>query len=95
MLFLVLGYFDTRLGFRAEELRNLSKSNPIMEEILDSLEEIKETTGNKNIDLMLCDFSSLKSINDFVKKLKKQYDKIDVLLNHHGSVFLKKTIAKD
>ena len=34
---LLLGYIDTKLGFRQEELRNLSKSNPIMVEMLDSL----------------------------------------------------------
>ena len=39
---LLLGYFDSRLGLRAEEFRNLSKSNPVMTDILDSLNEIKE-----------------------------------------------------
>jgi PII-like signaling protein len=33
---------DTKLGFREEELRNLSKSNPIMMEMLDELKEIRE-----------------------------------------------------
>ena len=41
-LSLVLGYLDTKLGFREEELRNLSKSNPVMMEMLVSLKEIKE-----------------------------------------------------
>jgi hypothetical protein len=39
---LVLGFIDTRLGFREEELRNASTSNPVTREILDNLEEIKE-----------------------------------------------------
>jgi hypothetical protein len=39
---LLIGYVDSKLGFREEELRNLSKSNPMMVEMLDSLEEIKE-----------------------------------------------------
>ena len=39
---LLLGWFDTRLGFREEELRNSSKSNPVMTEMLVSLAEIKE-----------------------------------------------------
>ena len=53
-LSLLLGYMDTKLGFREEELRNLSKSNPMMVEMLDSLKEIKEKislldeTRNKN-----------------------------------------------
>jgi len=41
-LSLLLGYLDTKLGFREEELRNLSKSNPVMMEMLVSLKEIKE-----------------------------------------------------
>ena len=39
---LLLGYLDTKLGFREEELRNLSNSNPVMMEMLVSLKEIKE-----------------------------------------------------
>jgi PII-like signaling protein len=42
---LILGYFDSRLGFREEELRNLSRSNPVMMEMLDQLREM-----NKKID---------------------------------------------
>ena len=42
ILSLLLGYLDTRLGFREEELRNLSRSNPVMMEMLESLNEIKE-----------------------------------------------------
>lgn len=39
---LLLGYIDSKLGFREEELRNLSKSNPVMVEMLDSIKEIKD-----------------------------------------------------
>ena len=39
---LFLGYLDTKLGFREEELRNLSRSNPVMMEMLMSLDEIKK-----------------------------------------------------
>ncbi len=42
VLSLVLGYLDTRLGLREEELRNVSKSNPVMMEMLLSLKEIRE-----------------------------------------------------
>jgi hypothetical protein len=42
LLSLFLGYLDTKLGFREEELRNLSRSNPVMMEMLESLKEIKE-----------------------------------------------------
>lgn len=42
ILSLVLGYLDTRLGLREEEMRNLSKSNPVMMEMLAELKEIRE-----------------------------------------------------
>ena len=37
---LLLGRLDTVLGFREEELRNSSTSNPVMREILTNMEEI-------------------------------------------------------
>ena len=39
---LVLGYFDTKLGLRKEEMRNNATENPIMREIIDGLKEVKE-----------------------------------------------------
>ncbi|MBU2865122.1 hypothetical protein KO489_14785 [Reinekea forsetii] len=37
---LVLGYFDSRLGLREEEIRNHSRSNPVLMEIQASIEEL-------------------------------------------------------
>jgi hypothetical protein len=39
---LILGYLDTKLGLREEELRNLSKSNPIMMDMLNELKAISK-----------------------------------------------------
>jgi hypothetical protein len=39
---LLLGYIDSKFGFREEEMRNLSRSNPVMMEMLESLKEIKK-----------------------------------------------------
>lgn len=36
-----LGRLDTKLGMRKEEMRNNATENPVMMEILDSLQEIK------------------------------------------------------
>lgn len=41
---LILGFIDTRLGIREEELRNASTANPVQREILQLLKEIKEDT---------------------------------------------------
>lgn len=46
---LVLGYFDTKLGLRKEELRNNSIENPVLYEILKLLKDDQATTkGPKN-----------------------------------------------
>ncbi|WP_206485606.1 hypothetical protein [Thalassotalea sp. G2M2-11] len=39
---LVLGYLDSRLGFREEEIRNHSRSNPVLMDIQKSLAELNE-----------------------------------------------------
>lgn len=39
---LVLGYMDSKLGFREEEIRNHSKSNPVLTEISISLSKLHE-----------------------------------------------------
>ena len=39
---LILGFIDSKLGFREEEMRNNSASNPILMEILKTTRELKE-----------------------------------------------------
>ena len=39
---LLLGYWDSRLGIRSEEMRNLSSQNPVQMEMLQTLRELKE-----------------------------------------------------
>ena len=41
LISLWLGFMDTKLGMRQEELRNYAASNPVMMEILDSVNELK------------------------------------------------------
>jgi hypothetical protein len=47
---LVLGYFDSKLGIRSEEQRNISVSNPVQMEILEILRELKEKSDS-NFDV--------------------------------------------
>lgn len=39
-LSLIVGFLDTRLGFREEELRNASSSNPVLREIQQDLKQM-------------------------------------------------------
>lgn len=49
-LSLLIGRIDTLLGFREEELRNLSSSNPVLREIQTNIEEIKMDLKKMNIN---------------------------------------------
>jgi len=60
-----------------------------------ALEEIREKTNNESLELMICDFTSLNSINDFVKSFKKKFKKLDVLINNHGAFFIRKKLTED
>lgn len=42
ILSLIIGYIDTKLGFREEELRNSSSSNPVLMEILKNVKELNK-----------------------------------------------------
>lgn len=41
LLSLLIGYIDSRLGLREEEIRNFSKSNPVLMDIQKSLKELQ------------------------------------------------------
>jgi len=47
-------------------------------------EEIINQTGNKNIDLFLCDLSSQEQIRKLVNEFKQKYQKLNVLINNAG-----------
>jgi NAD(P)-dependent dehydrogenase (short-subunit alcohol dehydrogenase family) len=53
--------------------------------------EIIEITGNKNVDLFLCDLSSQKEIRDFVTEFKSKYQNLHVLINNAGVMLSKKS----
>ena len=48
---------------------------------------IKASTGNDKLRYYVADFSSQKSIREVAEKIKKDYTKLDVLLNNAGGVF--------
>ncbi|XP_017785250.1 PREDICTED: retinol dehydrogenase 13-like [Nicrophorus vespilloides] len=52
-----------------------------------AVEAVLQTLPTAQIDLRLLDVSSLMNIRDFVNNLKKDYPKIDVLINNAGIIF--------
>jgi NAD(P)-dependent dehydrogenase (short-subunit alcohol dehydrogenase family) len=57
--------------------------------------EIIERTGKDTVDLMICDLSSTKSIQQFVEEFSNKYDRLDVLINNAGAGFGKRQITED
>ena len=60
-----------------------------------ALAEIKSTTGSSQIDLLLADLSSQQSIRQLATDFQARYDKLHVLVNNAGAVFLKRQESAD
>ena len=57
------------------------------EKLKESAAQIESKTGNKNIKYYVADFSSQGSIRSLAEQVKRDYQKIDVLINNAGGVF--------
>lgn len=68
--------------------RNAERGKPAQQ-------EIKEVTGNPNIDLMFADLSSQQEIRNLAEEFKGKYQKLDVLINNAGVVFTKRQLSVD
>ena len=51
-----------------------------------ALTEIKKSSDNDNVELLLADFASLASIRGFVEEFKMNHDRLDVLVNNAGGI---------
>jgi NAD(P)-dependent dehydrogenase (short-subunit alcohol dehydrogenase family) len=52
-----------------------------------TLEEIKQATGNANLELFVGDLSSMKDVRRVAQEFKAKHDKLYVLVNNAGGVF--------
>jgi len=58
-------------------------------------QEIIEKTGNKNVDLLICDLSSQEQIHKLVSEFKQKYQNLHVLINNAGIVLSKRQLSVD
>ncbi|MHA2120248.1 MAG: SDR family oxidoreductase [Promethearchaeota archaeon] len=58
-------------------------------------EEIINESGNKNIDLLVCDLSSQEQIRKFAEEFKQKYQRLDVLINNAGVMAAKRNLCVD
>ncbi len=57
--------------------------------------EIIEQSGNKNVDLLLCDLSSLDEIRKFVSEFKSKYENLHILVNNAGVMLKNRQLSVD
>ncbi|HMG67722.1 MAG TPA: SDR family NAD(P)-dependent oxidoreductase [Chitinophagaceae bacterium] len=63
--------------------------------VSDVVEEIKERTGNKNVEGFTADLSLLDGVRKLAAKVMSKYDKLDVLINNAGVGFADERFSKD
>ena len=57
--------------------------------------EIKKETPDASVELMICDLSSMKSIQSFIEEFKGKYSKLDLLYNNAAVMKQKRTVTED
>lgn len=60
-----------------------------------AVSEIKNQTGNKDIDFIASDLSSQKEIYKLAEEFKKTYSHLDILVNNAGAVFTSREVSPD
>ncbi len=60
-----------------------------------ALAEVKRRSGSDKVSLMLCDFSSQRSIRAFAEAFRAKHQRLDVLVNNAGSVNDKRVLTED
>jgi len=58
-------------------------------------QQIESKSGGKKVKYYIADFSSQKSIRSLAEEIKKDYQKIDVLINNAGGVFPEFKLSED
>lgn len=57
--------------------------------------EIKQSSGNDAVELMVCDLASQASIRQFAADFKQRHDRLDVLVNNAGVLLRERSLNED
>lgn len=57
--------------------------------------EIKASSGNKHVDLLIGDMASLTSVRQLAQEILVNYPQVHVLINNAGGTFPKRTVTSD
>ncbi|HIB73936.1 MAG TPA: SDR family oxidoreductase [Candidatus Marinimicrobia bacterium] len=59
------------------------------------LAELKSSSGNENIDLLMADLAVMQEVRDLAEQVISRYDRLDILLNNAGGYFAKHELTSD
>ncbi|KXN68849.1 hypothetical protein CONCODRAFT_8813 [Conidiobolus coronatus NRRL 28638] len=65
------------------------------EKSIKAVENIKNISGNDKIGYRLLDLGSIQGVKDFAEDFKKDYSKLDLLINNSGANFLNYGVSQD
>lgn len=60
-----------------------------------TVEEIRRKSGNRNVDYLVADLSSQDQIRHLINQFHQRYDRLDVLVNNAGGIFLRRRESVD
>lgn len=60
----------------------------------ETIAEIKQQTGNNNVDYCLADFSSFQQVKKMAKEINERFENLDILINNAG-VYMKERILTE
>jgi NAD(P)-dependent dehydrogenase (short-subunit alcohol dehydrogenase family) len=61
----------------------------------DTRDRIKRETGNENVDYLTADLSSMEQVRGLAEEFGRRYDRLDVLVNNAGAVFMSRRETVD
>lgn len=60
-----------------------------------ALDEIRRGTGSTEVDLLVADMSSFASVRELASQIRRDYSRLDVLINNAGAALPKRTLSVD
>ncbi|KAL4232049.1 Dehydrogenase reductase SDR member 13 [Mactra antiquata] len=86
--------FYTALDFAKRNARVILACRDIVKGE-DAANKIIELTGNKNVVVMQCDLSKMKSVREFAAKINSKEPRLDILVNNAGMAGLPLTMTDE
>jgi NAD(P)-dependent dehydrogenase (short-subunit alcohol dehydrogenase family) len=66
-----------------------------LERTRSAVNDIRQVTGNPNVDYLVADLSSQKQIHTLAKTFQQRYNRLDVLVNNAGAIFNSFELSED